>query len=60
MSAFPPCPKCQSEYTYEEWNLMVCSDCDYRWIEGADREITDISKIGNDERNEGQNRDSYD
>lgn len=25
------CPKCQSEFTYEQANLMVCSQCFHEW-----------------------------
>lgn len=25
------CPKCQSEYTYPQDNLMVCSQCFHEW-----------------------------
>jgi protein PhnA len=26
-----PCPQCQSEFTYEQDNHMVCSQCFYEW-----------------------------
>ena len=37
MSALPPCPKCQSEYTYEDGILFVCPECAHEWSgqEGA-------------------------
>ncbi|WP_301108505.1 zinc ribbon domain-containing protein YjdM [Sporosarcina sp.] len=31
MSALPNCPKCQSEYTYEDGNLFVCPECAHEW-----------------------------
>lgn len=31
MSEFPPCPKCQCEYTYPSDNLLVCPECFYEW-----------------------------
>lgn len=31
MENLSPCPKCNSEYTYEMDNLMVCPDCGYEW-----------------------------
>lgn len=31
MSALPPCPKCQSEFTYEDGNLWVCPECGHEW-----------------------------
>lgn len=27
----PNCPKCQSEYVYEDRNLYVCPECAYEW-----------------------------
>lgn len=31
MENLSPCPKCNSEYTYEMDNLMVCPDCGFEW-----------------------------
>jgi len=31
MSTLPPCPKCQSEYTYEDGILYVCPECAHEW-----------------------------
>ncbi len=31
MSALPPCPKCSSEFTYEDNGLYVCPECAYEW-----------------------------
>lgn len=31
MSEFPPCPKCNCEYTYPSDNLMVCPECFNEW-----------------------------
>ena len=27
MSQLPNCPKCGSEYTYEDGNLYICPEC---------------------------------
>lgn len=27
----PNCPMCQSEYTYEDRNLLVCPECAHEW-----------------------------
>ncbi|HBX91732.1 MAG TPA: alkylphosphonate utilization protein, partial [Hyphomonas sp.] len=27
MSALPPCPNCDSEYTYEDGALLICPEC---------------------------------
>ena len=31
MSKLPNCPKCNSEYTYEDGFLTVCSECFHEW-----------------------------
>ncbi len=31
MENLPNCPKCNSEYTYEDGNLIVCPECAYEW-----------------------------
>lgn len=31
MSAYPNCPKCNSEYTYEDGINYVCPECAYEW-----------------------------
>ncbi|WP_342379807.1 zinc ribbon domain-containing protein YjdM [Myxococcus stipitatus] len=31
MSALPPCPKCNSAYTYEDGSLFVCPECAHEW-----------------------------
>ena len=31
MSTLPPCPQCQSEYTYEDGEQLVCPECGHEW-----------------------------
>jgi len=31
MSKLPNCPKCHSEYTYEDGSLIVCPECAHEW-----------------------------
>ena len=31
MSALPKCPKCSSEYTYEDGDMYVCPECAHEW-----------------------------
>ena len=31
MSSLPPCPLCQSPYTYEDRQLLVCPACAHEW-----------------------------
>lgn len=32
--SLPNCPKCQSQYTYEDGDLLICPECSYEWREG--------------------------
>ncbi|NLP30082.1 MAG: alkylphosphonate utilization protein [Clostridiales bacterium] len=36
MSEMPNCPSCNSEYTYENMDLFVCSQCAYEWNKEED------------------------
>ncbi|AWB65045.1 alkylphosphonate utilization protein [Saccharobesus litoralis] len=27
----PNCPKCQSEYVYQDQSLLICPECGYEW-----------------------------
>ncbi|GAB3369723.1 zinc ribbon domain-containing protein YjdM [Spongiibacter taiwanensis] len=29
--SLPPCPKCESEFTYEDRQLIICPECAYEW-----------------------------
>lgn len=31
MSSLPKCPKCSSEFTYEDSSNFVCPECAYEW-----------------------------
>lgn len=31
MQTLPKCPKCGSEYTYEDGNLYICPECAFEW-----------------------------
>lgn len=31
MSNVPNCPKCNSEYTYEDRDLFICPECSHEW-----------------------------
>ncbi len=31
MSGLPPCPKCGSEYGYEDGAMLVCPECAHEW-----------------------------
>ena len=35
MSSLPKCPKCGSEYTYEDESMYVCPECAHEWAQDA-------------------------
>ncbi|MDD2775025.1 MAG: zinc ribbon domain-containing protein YjdM [Gallionella sp.] len=35
MSNLPKCPKCSSEYTYEDGDNLVCPECAHEWSKTA-------------------------
>lgn len=39
MTALPKCPKCGSEYTYEDGNMYVCPECGHEWSKDAPAEV---------------------
>lgn len=32
--SLPNCPKCQSEYSYEDGELLICPECAHEWKAG--------------------------
>ena len=47
--SLPNCPKCSSEYTYEDGELFICPECAHEWKEGETTEDVVIIKdaVGN-------------
>ena len=41
MSQLPNCPKCGSEYTYEDGNLYICPECAHEWSQDAAEQSSD-------------------
>ncbi|MEG0237582.1 MAG: zinc ribbon domain-containing protein YjdM [Cetobacterium sp.] len=48
MTNLPNCPKCNSEYTYEDGNLLVCPECSYEWSAEATEDNSDDALIVKD------------
>ncbi|WBW97763.1 zinc ribbon domain-containing protein YjdM [Oceanirhabdus sp. W0125-5] len=48
MLNLPNCPKCNSEYTYEDGNLLICPECGYEWTLGAETENNGDKKVYKD------------
>ena len=38
MSSLPPCPQCNSEYTYQDQAMLVCPECGHEWQAGEETE----------------------
>ncbi|OAI01270.1 zinc ribbon domain-containing protein YjdM [Methylomonas methanica] len=45
MSDLPNCPKCGSEYTYNDGNMNICPDCAHEWSADAATDSGDDTKI---------------
>ncbi|MFD1780510.1 MULTISPECIES: zinc ribbon domain-containing protein YjdM [Fredinandcohnia] len=45
MSNLPNCPKCNSEYTYEDGALLVCPECAYEWPLNQEEEVNEGVKV---------------
>jgi protein PhnA len=49
MEELPNCPKCQSAYTYEDGNLLVCPECAHEWSSSvSENENDDNQKVVKD------------
>jgi len=48
MTTLPNCPKCNSEYTYQDGELFICPECAYEWtLEAEEPEDKKIYKDAN-------------
>nr|WP_320024282.1 zinc ribbon domain-containing protein YjdM [uncultured Acetobacterium sp.] len=48
MEQLPNCPKCNSEYTYEDGELLICPECAHEWTVDAANENSGDEKIVKD------------
>jgi protein PhnA len=48
MEQLPNCPKCNSEYTYEDGEMLICPECAHEWTVDATNEIGGDEKIVKD------------
>ena len=59
MSSLPNCPKCKSEYTYEDGTNYVCPECAHEWSKDAGADSTEQKRVWRDANgNELQDGDS--
>ena len=47
MTTLPPCPQCNSAYTYEDGALLVCPECGHEWS-AQQAEAADDAKVVRD------------
>lgn len=49
MSELPPCPKCESIYTYEDGALLICPECAHEWsaVQAVEENAEKIYKDAN-------------
>ena len=49
MSALPNCPKCSSEFTYQDGAQYICPECAHEWaMDGSDEDEDEDSKVVRD------------
>ncbi|WP_096271294.1 zinc ribbon domain-containing protein YjdM [Paucisalibacillus globulus] len=41
----PNCPKCNSEYTYEDGTMLVCPECGHEWLANQETETDEDSNV---------------
>ena len=46
MSDLPNCPKCGSEYTYEDGTQFICPECAHEWSKDASTDAADAADDG--------------
>ncbi|MBB1487368.1 zinc ribbon domain-containing protein YjdM [Oceanospirillum sediminis] len=53
--SLPPCPKCNSEYVYQDQELLICPECAHEWnpSESAEEDKLDIRDANGSQLNEG-------
>ncbi|MES2626079.1 MAG: zinc ribbon domain-containing protein YjdM [Pseudomonadota bacterium] len=45
MTTLPPCPKCKSEFTYADGELLICPECAHEWPATAELESEEGAKV---------------
>jgi protein PhnA len=48
MSGLPKCPKCGSEYTYEDGEMYLCPECAHEWAKDAAAESAEEVRVVRD------------
>jgi protein PhnA len=45
MSNLPKCPKCSSEFTYEDGEMLICPECGHEWDKNAAADVDDVKVV---------------
>ena len=45
MSHLPNCPKCNSEFTYEDGDMFICPECSHEWPKEAVGDVSEQDKV---------------
>lgn len=45
MSKLPNCPKCNSEYTYEDGHMLVCPECANEWTDSSEESASEDNTV---------------
>ncbi|VVE00748.1 zinc ribbon domain-containing protein YjdM [Pandoraea commovens] len=48
MSALPPCPKCNSKFTYEDGGMCICPECGNEWSAQAEAAAAPTERVYRD------------
>lgn len=48
MLTVPKCPKCNSEYTYEDNGMLICPECSHEWSKEVENDKAANKKIFKD------------
>lgn len=48
MSSLPKCPKCSSEFTYEDGAMLICPECAHEWPKAGPVEAVEEKKVVRD------------
>ena len=48
MEELPNCPKCGSEYTYEDGDLFICPECAHEWSKDASANVDEDTLVVKD------------
>jgi protein PhnA len=48
VSTLPPCPNCNSEYTYEDGTQLICPECAHEWSAQGESDAAGSDEVKKD------------